>query len=241
VVLTNSEELSRQYSFASRIEVVPMSTRAARYEHRVDDRMVGDTLDLMISGRIAAEKGVFEAMTAFASIRSEFPRARLHLVGDGPALAQLLVRAQELSVSGDVVTHGWVPATQQLFDLYASMDVLLLPSYAEGLPYSVWEALAHSVLVICTPVDGVRDAFRDEEEVMFVPPRDDAAIARVIRRLAGDAALRQHLLRAGYDRARNVTAESVASRLVEEIGSTGSLEWEPGDGPGSEAHRRRRR
>ncbi|MEX0874321.1 MAG: glycosyltransferase family 4 protein [Actinomycetota bacterium] len=240
VVVTNSEELSRQYGRESRIDVIPMSTRAARYEHRADDRMI-DTLDLMISGRIAAEKGVFEAMTAFASVHSDFPRARLHLVGDGPALAQLLDRAQELGVSGDVVAHGWVPATKKLFDIYASMDVLLLPSYAEGLPYSVWEALAHSVLVICTPVDGVRDAFGDEEEVMFVPPRDDAAIARAIRRLAGDAVLRRRLLRAGYDRARNVTAESVASRLVQEIASTRGPEWEPSNGPGSEAHRRRRR
>jgi glycosyltransferase involved in cell wall biosynthesis len=221
-VLTNSNELKDAHGASSKITVAPMSTRRAAFEHRADDRLAG-TMELAVSGRIVAEKGVFEALDAFAALRSQFPYARLHVIGDGPARGEVMERARRLGVDEGLVSHGWVPVGPALFGLYASMDALLLPSYAEGLPYAVWEALAHSVLVVCTPVGGLRTAFEHEREVVFVPPGSVDAIVQAIRKLCAEPELRKSLIREGFERARGVTAESVASQIADGIATTWGL------------------
>ena len=222
-VLTNSDELKNFHGGHSKIAVLGMSTRHTRYEHRVDDRLEA-TMELGLSGRIAAEKGVFEALDAFVALRAQFPHARLHLIGDGPALSDLILRAEQLGVAEGVVQHGWVSVGPALFDLYASLDVLLLPSYAEGLPYSVWEALAHSVLVVSTPVGGMPSAFEDRRELMFVAPRSSSEIVRAIQTLIATPELRRRLILEGFERARSVTVESVAARIVDGLAATWKLE-----------------
>jgi glycosyltransferase involved in cell wall biosynthesis len=221
-VLTNSNELKTAHGSGSKIEVVPMSTRHARFEHRAEDRLAG-TMELAVSGRIVAEKGVFEALDAFAVLRSQYPYARLHLIGGGPALPEVVARARRLGVEEGVVSHGWVPVGPALFGLYASMDALLLPSYSEGLPYAVWEALAHSVLVVCTPVGGMRSAFENERELVFVAPRSADEIVGAIRKLSADHELRKRLIRDGFERARSVTVESVASRIADGVAEAWGL------------------
>jgi glycosyltransferase involved in cell wall biosynthesis len=218
VVVTNSEELKRRYeNDASPPAVLPLSGRRARYVHEASDRMTGEHVNLMLCGRMEREKGVFEALDAVIDLRNEDlgDRLRLHIVGSGGALPDLLRRAEQAGLRHAVVDHGWIPSGPKLFDLYRSMDVLLVPSYAEGLPYTVWEAMAHSVLVVCTPVGGLKDAFADELDVLFVPPGSSRAIADALGRLVLDAPLRRQMIAGAFERARIATLEANVAVILD--------------------------
>jgi len=72
--------------------------------------------------------------------------------------------------------------------LLAQADALALPSYSEGLPYSLLEAMAAGVVPIATPVGGIPDAVKSGEHGLLVEPRDAEAIAEAIAALAADRA-----------------------------------------------------
>ena len=73
------------------------------------------------------------------------------------------------------------------------LDVLVLPSWIEGLPVIVLEAMAHAKPVIATPVGGTAELVADGETGLLVPPRDPERLAEAIRSLAADPELRRRL------------------------------------------------
>jgi glycosyltransferase involved in cell wall biosynthesis len=219
LAVANSESNVKRYA-TSRPDVllVRTSTRSEEFRHRATDRMDGAVVNLLLCGRVAAAKGIFEAIEAFAKLRAgALPHAHLHIVGDGEDRRALERRAGELGVMSHCTFHGWVSSGPALFDLYARMDVLLHPSYAESFPRTVWEAMAHSVLVVCTAVGGLGDAFDDGADVLFVPVRRPDLLVAALERLAAEPDLRERLLRRGYDRAQEASLESVSERLLDAI------------------------
>jgi glycosyltransferase involved in cell wall biosynthesis len=85
--------------------------------------------------------------------------------------------------------------------LLAAADIFALPSFFEGLPMSVIEAMLTALPVVATRVRGPREQVEDGSTGLLVPPRDVAALAAALARLAGDAALRARMGQAGRDRA----------------------------------------
>jgi glycosyltransferase involved in cell wall biosynthesis len=91
---------------------------------------------------------------------------------------------------------GWL-GPQQVAQRMAQADVLVLPSYDEGLPLVILEAMAQGVAVVCTPVGEIAQFITDEQEALFVQPGDSQALARQIQRVLADDALRSRLETAG--------------------------------------------
>src|SRR5205085_11381091 len=98
--------------------------------------------------------------------------------------------------------------------LLSGSDVLLLPSYSEGLPYALLEAMAAGVPVIATPVGAIPDVVSDGIHGFLVPPRDGKAIAEAIAVLAGDREKLSWMSRACR---RRVRAAFSIERLAQEI------------------------
>src|SRR6185437_15521512 len=108
---------------------------------------------------------------------------------------------------------GWVDqATAR--ELLAGSDALVLPAYDEGLPLVILEAMASGVPVICTPVGAIPEVFEDGHSALFVSPGDRPGLARTIRRLVDDPALRASLSEAGLAMYRdNFTMEAFTDRI----------------------------
>jgi glycosyltransferase involved in cell wall biosynthesis len=175
-------------------------------------------LRLLFVGWLARDKGVQELLEAFRTIAQRRP-CTLTLVGEGDmsSEARAFVSANELE---DVVTfRGWLDAAA-LEGEYATADVFVLPSWAEGLPNAMIEALAARLAVVVTAVGSVPDAIADGREGLLVPPRDVPALSAALLRLIDDRELRERLANAGHELAARVFgAEAAADALVAQIDS----------------------
>ena len=139
-------------------------------------------------GRLDAVKGVPLLLEAFATVRARHPQARLTIAGDGPARARLEARTQALGLTEVVRFAGYLdePAVAWLLE---TSDMLVLPSFAEGLPVVLMEAFASRIPVIATQVAGVPELVEDGVSGFIVPPGDVETLTDRLDRLLSDPAL----------------------------------------------------
>lgn len=146
-------------------------------------------LRLVYLGHLSAAKGLYELLDGFAEARRNGVAVHLTIAGTGPEEARL--RAAAHGLGSDVSFVGRVAGLEKT-RLLGRSDAFVLPSYSEGLPYSLLEAMAAGAAVIVTPVGGIPDVVADGVHGRFVPVRDARALAAAIAELASD---RQSLAR----------------------------------------------
>lgn len=136
-------------------------------------------LTLFFSGRLGRRKGIFDLLVAFAHVIKTVPTARLICCGDGQ-VAECRQQVEILGLSQHVDIPGWVEG-DILQQYLAQADIFVLPSYDEGLPMSLLEAMAAELAVVTTPVGGIPDLIEDRANGFLVEPGDiDGLVARLI-------------------------------------------------------------
>lgn len=109
---------------------------------------------ILCLGRLVAAKGQHVLLLAFAELRRRGAKVALTFVGDGPDRASLERTAAELGISEDVTFAGQVNRTD-VHAYYDSADVFVLPSFAEGLPVVLMEAMAKGIPCVSTRIAGI--------------------------------------------------------------------------------------
>jgi glycosyltransferase involved in cell wall biosynthesis len=222
---------SRTARLCARLIAVSDDTRAA-YERQGYPRgrieVVYNGVDLPADGsqpendppvvaeiaRLCDVKGQRELIRALASV----PHARLVLAGrdleqGGAFQSELEREAERAGVSDRVEFAGFRDDVEALLQ---GVDVVALPSWTEGLPMSLLEAMAHGRAVVATPVGGTPEVVVDGETGLLVPPRDPAALAEALSRLVADAGLRGRLGAAGRRRVEErFTATEMERRVLD--------------------------
>lgn len=168
---------------------------------------------LMIS-RLVADKGVVEFVEAARAARSKIMGAEFHLVGpEDPNPAALPPGLIERAVADGVIAyHGEV---EDVRPSIAAASVYVLPSYREGTPRSVLEAMAMGRPVITTDAPGCRATTVHGETGLLVPVGSAPALAEAMATLGADASLRDAMGRAGRARAvERYDATTVARSIV---------------------------
>jgi glycosyltransferase involved in cell wall biosynthesis len=144
-----------------------------------------DPLRLIYIGRIAREKGLYESLQALRLALELGVDARLTVAGAGPEEARLRRYAAALGIAQRATFVGPVFGSDKV-NLLAGADVMLLPSYAEGLPYALLEAMAAGVPVLATPVGAIPDVVTPGTHGYLVPIRDGKSLAEALALMSGD-------------------------------------------------------
>ena len=139
-------------------------------------------LRLVFVGRLDREKGLYETLQALRLAHELGVDARLTIAGEGPEEARLKRYAQALGIASRVSFAGGVFGADKV-DLFAQAEVFILPSYSEGLPYALLEAMAAGIPVIATPVGAIPDVISHGTHGFLVPVRDGRSIAEAIAAL----------------------------------------------------------
>ncbi|HTQ04120.1 MAG TPA: glycosyltransferase family 4 protein [Polyangiaceae bacterium] len=145
-------------------------------------RALGLPLDgqvVLYVGHVAAAKGALDLVRAFAMAGERLRGTRLVLVGDGADFVECGRLAETLRVDATLVgaePHERIPLW------LAACDLLALPSWNEGIPNVVLEALASGRRVVATHVGGIPDVVSSDELGELVAPRDPAALAAALER-----------------------------------------------------------
>jgi glycosyltransferase involved in cell wall biosynthesis len=135
---------------------------------------------ILFVGRLEPQKGTDELLVAFEALRAKRPDARLVMIGDGVSRSahEQLVRERGLPV----LFAGW-QSHAEVADWLAASDVLALPSWAEGTPNVVLEALASGRPVVATRIGGIPDVMRDPRLGALVSPRATGELADALDRM----------------------------------------------------------
>ena len=110
---------------------------------------------ILFLGRLNREKGLFDLLQAMSAIKDDFPLLRLEVGGEG---SEKPVReaASRLNIESRIKLHGWVSGSVK-DELVCGATIYVLPSYYEGLPMGVLEAMANGLPVIASDVGGLPD------------------------------------------------------------------------------------
>lgn len=128
---------------------------------------------ILFLGAFIKRKGIYDLINALKQVSSD---CHLHLCGAGEDEAvQALI--DELSLSDSVTNHGWVNAKKKT-QLLSECSAFILPSYNEGLPMVIIEAMACEIPIISTPVGGIPEVIIEGVTGYLIEPGDIAAISR---------------------------------------------------------------
>ncbi len=158
---------------------------------------------ILFVGRLMEAKGVLDLVDAFAGAVIP-PDTELWLAGEGPARDAVTRRAEVLGIAGRVRILGYVADIRPAL---TAADVIVLPSYSEGIPRTLMEAGAAGVPVVASDIPGVREIIAHGRNGLLVPPGQPERLARALERIYADGALRAGLVSAG----RAVVAQRYAA------------------------------
>lgn len=186
-----------------RIQVVRHGLEPARYRRVTpapDPDPDPDRLEILSVGTLFPHKGFPELLAGLELLARQGRDFRCTIVGGGPLESRLRERVRRLGLEERVTLTGALPHSEvvSLF-LRSSVCVLMAqPEWHWGIPNVLVEALAARAAVVTTRFGSVEELVRDGETGLLVPPRDAAALAAALERLASDPALRQRLAEAGH-------------------------------------------
>jgi glycosyltransferase involved in cell wall biosynthesis len=160
---------------------------------------------VLFAGTADLRKGIHYLAMAEQSLHAEGLRCQFRVAGDVTA------QIANHPACGRLVFLGRIPR-DRIHEEFASADVLALPSLAEGSAEVTYEALAAGVPVITTRAAG--SVVRDGMDGQLVPERDPIELARAIRELIQNRALRQRMAARARERARDYTLEHYGQRLL---------------------------
>ena len=151
-----------------------------------------ESRDVLYLAHLIRRKGFDDLIKAFQQVAAAVPDARLVFCGSGETEYASQLGA-ELGISDNLVFRGWIHETE-IANQLAAATVFCLPSYDEGLPMGILEAMSSGVAIVTTPVGGVPDVLTHEVNALLFQPGDIESLGEQLIRLLTDADLRERLL-----------------------------------------------
>jgi len=170
---------------------------------------------LLHVGRLSSEKGVAVLLEAVVRLNERLGSVvELTIAGSGPEETELKKHAKMLGIEANVHFLGYIREDAELSRLYQNSDIFILPSYTEGVPKVILEAMANGLPVVATSVGGIPEILEDGLNGLLVPPGDAQAICDSVYRLLECSELRMRMQEAAIETGRMYTLERQTEKIV---------------------------
>ena len=146
---------------------------------------------LLFVGRLVQAKGIYTLLDALVTVSRRHPDVQLVCAGEGE-LDHVEQVAERLGVRERVHLLGWVDEARRA-ELLSAASIYVMPSFVEGLPMSLLEAMSAGLPIVTTPVGGIPEAITEGEEGFLVPEGNPGALADAICRLLQDIRLQESM------------------------------------------------
>lgn len=183
-----------------KMEVSPLGVDVSYFDTqpkaRASKQLTSDAFRILCVGRLVPAKGQAVLLAATRLLAEKKRAVELVLAGDGPDRPRLEALAREWGIA-DICRFTGSVSPDDVRALYTQADIFALPSFAEGIPVVLMEAMSMEVPVISTIINGIPELIESGTQGMLVPPSDAAALCAAIERLMDNPPLRRQMAKAG--------------------------------------------
>ena len=175
----------------------------------------GPVVVTMVS-RILRDKGVLEFIDSASQLQSKMPEVKFQIIGEPDLGNPSAIEQSEIDSWESLPNVRYLGRRSDIADILKGSHIVCLPSYREGLPKSLLEALSSGRPIITTDVPGCREVCEDGVNGLLIPARDSIALSDAIEKLAINPELRQAMGRAGRMRAESeFSSELVCTQTLD--------------------------
>jgi glycosyltransferase involved in cell wall biosynthesis len=222
-VLVNSPSLYDKYKNQSKsIQMIRTTTLSQKDIFDRKDVLQTDTVNILYTGRFDWAKGLKELMIAFLDLYKRNRNIKLNFAGweedlEKPVENKLLEMAYESDAISNVVFHGKKSIGKELNSIYQHCDIYVIPSYHEGFPRTIWEAMGNGLPVIATKVGAIKNYLTHGENAILIDAKNVNSIIESVQKIIDDKKYRMKLISGGYMLANENTLENQTKLLVDKI------------------------
>lgn len=189
--------LNRDVSSLDKYKVIYHGVNTERFHHASPESRDGGngSVQLLFVGRVTDGKGLFDLLDGLERIAGDID-VHLKIVGDGDLKTNIQAEINSRGLSADLLGYR-----KDIPDLMAGADVLVLPSYREGTPRVITEAMASGLPVVATDIAGIPEQVTDGETGYLVEPGNIDALTDCLAALVSEPEKRKRFGAAGQERA----------------------------------------
>lgn len=180
VLIVLSEYWKRFFSDISKYPSIEIVNNIIPYPS-VDNRLKTESqiVNFLFLGLISEQKGIFDLVSTIAENKASLRNKMILSIGGLGKTTQLTEYIEEHKISDIVKYKGWVAGKEKI-EMLNSSDVFILPSYTEGIPISILEAMSYNLAIISTPVGGIPEIVKNRVNGLLVNPGDKKMLYNAI-------------------------------------------------------------
>ena len=173
------------------------------------------TINVLILGIVGERKGIYDLLPALSQALQAVPQLHLQIGGDGE-VDKAKEKAHDLGLDAHAKFLGWVSGESKK-ELLREADIYVLPSYNEGLPVSLIEAMSWGIPVITTTVGGIPELIKDQDNGFLIEPGDRVSLQKWLEQLGQNHVLRNKIGIAGRQTILRGYSKKVVLPLLESL------------------------
>jgi glycosyltransferase involved in cell wall biosynthesis len=170
--------------------------------NQIENKYLKNGFNLLFLARIERTKGIYEALDTFFILKKKFPNLRMIVAGEGSEYHNVKKNIKKLKINKITFT-GHIEGKQKA-DIFSSSDIYLFPSYNEGMPSSLAEAMAFGLPVVTRNVGGISDFFVNGEYGYITDSKDPVILASLVELLIVNNKKTQSIALSNYNFAKEL-------------------------------------
>lgn len=180
-------------------------------EKDIEHEEIKPVVRLLFLGLLTEAKGVYDLLDVLSQHKDFFEGKLILQVGGNGDTQAFEKTVEQLDISSLVVFHGWLSGEHKK-NVMLNSDVFVLPSYFEGLPMSILEALSYGLAIVSTQVGGIPDVVDDEQGIL-IEPEDKNALFLALKSLCDSPEVLKSMQLSARKRSHLYSIETVSVAL----------------------------